>query len=158
MGESWTVSVPFPKRIHVIYTIFSGFKLPPQLHGLPASVLSSVRLPFLRRVVPRLLLLLLQSCPTLCGPVDCSPSGSSVHGIVPGKSAGVGYHTLLQGIFPSQESNPHLLYLISYIFTTSAINTGFIKSLANSKIFIALTYTGYKIQELNYVLMCIKGL
>ena len=23
-----------------------------------------------------------QSCPTLCNPVDCSPSGSSVHGIL----------------------------------------------------------------------------
>ncbi|CAI9154849.1 unnamed protein product [Rangifer tarandus platyrhynchus] len=23
-----------------------------------------------------------QSCPTLCGPVDCSPPGSSVHGIL----------------------------------------------------------------------------
>ena len=25
---------------------------------------------------------LLQSCPTLCDPVDCSPPGSSVHGIL----------------------------------------------------------------------------
>ena len=24
----------------------------------------------------------LQSCPTLCDPIDCSPPGSSVHGIV----------------------------------------------------------------------------
>ena len=23
-----------------------------------------------------------QSCPTLCDPIDCSPSGSSVHGIL----------------------------------------------------------------------------
>ena len=23
-----------------------------------------------------------QSCPTLCGPMDCRPPGSSVHGIV----------------------------------------------------------------------------
>ena len=27
-----------------------------------------------------------QSCPTLCDPMDCSPPGSSVHGIFPGKS------------------------------------------------------------------------
>ena len=26
--------------------------------------------------------LVAQSCPTLCGPVDCSPRGSSVHGIL----------------------------------------------------------------------------
>ena len=26
--------------------------------------------------------LVAQSCPTLCGPMDCSPPGSSVHGIL----------------------------------------------------------------------------
>ena len=30
-----------------------------------------------------------QSCPTLCGPTDCSPPGSSVHGIFPGKNSRV---------------------------------------------------------------------
>ena len=28
---------------------------------------------------------LLQSCPTFCDPVDCSPQGSSVHGILQGR-------------------------------------------------------------------------
>ena len=37
-----------------------------------------------------------QSCLTLSDPMDCSPPGSSVHGIFPGKSTGVGYHFLLQ--------------------------------------------------------------
>ena len=41
-----------------------------------------------------------QLCPTLCDPVDCIPWD------FPGKSAGVDCHFLLQGIFPSQESNP----------------------------------------------------
>ena len=41
---------------------------------------------------------LFQSHLTLCDPMDCSPPGSSVHGISPGKKAGVGYHFLLQGI------------------------------------------------------------
>ena len=36
-----------------------------------------------------------QSCPTLCNPMDWSPSASSIHGIFPGKSTGVGYHCLL---------------------------------------------------------------
>ena len=31
------------------------------------------------------LCLIAQSCPTLCNPVDCSPSGSSVHGILQAK-------------------------------------------------------------------------
>ena len=37
-----------------------------------------------------------QSCLTLCNPMDCSPAGSSVHGIFPGKNTGVGCHFLLQ--------------------------------------------------------------
>ena len=36
-----------------------------------------------------------QSCPTLSNPMDCSPPGSSIHGIFPGKSTGVGCHCLL---------------------------------------------------------------
>ena len=43
---------------------------------------------------------LLQSWPTLCDPVDCSPSGASVHGDSPGKYTRVGCHALLQGTFP----------------------------------------------------------
>ena len=50
-----------------------------------------------------------QSCPTLCDPMDCSPPGSSVHGNSPGKNTGVGCHAFLQGIFPTQGSNPGLL-------------------------------------------------
>ena len=29
---------------------------------------------------------MLQSCPTLCNPMDCSPPGSSVHGILQGRT------------------------------------------------------------------------
>ena len=43
-------------------------------------------------------------------PMECSLPGSSVHGMdLPGKSTGVGCHFLLQGIFPTQECNLHLL-------------------------------------------------
>ena len=42
--------------------------------------------------------------------MDCSPSGSSVHRDSPGKNTGVGCHALLQGIFPTQGSNPGLLH------------------------------------------------
>ena len=51
-----------------------------------------------------------QLCPTLCTPMDYSPPGSSVHGDSPGKNTGVGSHALLQGIFPTQGSNPGLPY------------------------------------------------
>ena len=56
---------------------------------------------------------LLQSCLTLCDPMDCSPPGSSVHEDSPGKNTGVGCHAPLQGIFPIQYSNSCLLHLHS---------------------------------------------
>ena len=49
-----------------------------------------------------------QLCPTFCNPMDCSPPGSSVHGDSPNKNTGVGCHAVLQGIFPTQGSNPDL--------------------------------------------------
>ena len=54
----------------------------------------------------------LQSCPTLCDPLDCSPPGSSVHGDSPGENTGVGCHALLQGVFQTQGSNRHVLCLL----------------------------------------------
>ena len=45
--------------------------------------------------------LVAQSCLTLCALMDCSS---------PGKNTGVGCHALLQGIFLTQGSNPHLLH------------------------------------------------
>ena len=49
----------------------------------------------------------LQSCPSLCDCVDCSLLGSSVHRDFPGKNSGMGWHFLLQGIFPTQGLNLH---------------------------------------------------
>ena len=48
-----------------------------------------------------------QLCPALCNFMDCSPSGSSVHGDSSGKNTGVGCHAFLQ-IFPTQGLNPGL--------------------------------------------------
>ena len=42
---------------------------------------------------------------TLCDPINCSPSGSSVHGILKARILGVSCHSLLQGIFPTQGLN-----------------------------------------------------
>ena len=55
--------------------------------------------------------------------LDCSPPGSSVHGIFSDKNIGVGCHVLLQGIFPTQILNPPLITspaLAGGFFTTSA--------------------------------------
>ena len=54
--------------------------------------------------------LVTQSCLTLCDPMAYSPPGSSVHGDSPGRNTGVGSHSFLQGILPTQGSNPGLLH------------------------------------------------
>ena len=46
--------------------------------------------------------LVIQSCPTLCDPMDYSPPGCPVHGIL--------LHALLQGFCPAQGSNPRFLH------------------------------------------------
>ena len=60
----------------------------------------------------------------LCNPKDCSLPGSSAHGILcpwnsPGKNTGVGSHSLLQGIFPAQGSNPGLLHCRQILYHMS---------------------------------------
>ena len=72
-----------------------------------------------------------QSCLTLCDPVDYGPPGSSWPTRLlspwdfPSKNTGVGCHFLLQGIFPTQGSNPVLLHckhlLISWLQSPSTV-------------------------------------
>ena len=50
-----------------------------------------------------------QSCPTLCDPIDGSPPGSSVPGILQGKNTGVGCHFLLQCVKVKSLSRVQLL-------------------------------------------------
>ena len=56
--------------------------------------------------------------------MDCNPPGSSVHGNSQGKNTGVASHSLLQGIFLTQELNlglPHcrqILYHLSHQFSS----------------------------------------
>ena len=47
-------------------------------------------------------------------PMDCSSTGSSVHGDSPGKSTGVDCYALLQGTFPTQGSKLSLLCLLHW--------------------------------------------
>ena len=50
----------------------------------------------------------LRSCLTLCGPQDCSPPGSSVHGDSPGKNTGVGWNLPDLGTEPKSLTPPVL--------------------------------------------------
>ena len=60
----------------------------------------------------------LQSCLTLCNPMDYSPPGFSVHEILQAKI--LVWAAILQGIFPTQRSNPgfphgrQILYCLSH--------------------------------------------
>ena len=56
----------------------------------------------------------LQLCPTLCDSIDHSAPSFSVYGDSPGLNSGMGCHALLQGIFPTQGSNPSLLHLLHW--------------------------------------------
>ena len=74
--------------------------------------------------------LVTQSCPTLCDLTACSPPDSPVHADSPGKNTRGSCHALLQGIFPTQESNPGLLhyrqilYHLSHQGSTSILEWG----------------------------------
>ena len=50
--------------------------------------------------------------------LQCSPPGSSVHGISKARILEWGCHFLLQEIFPTQRSNLHLLHLQADFFFT----------------------------------------
>jgi len=51
--------------------------------------------------------------------MDCSLPGSSVHGDSPGMNCGMGCHALLQGIFPTQGSNPGLSHCRQILYYLS---------------------------------------
>ena len=56
---------------------------------------------------------LLHLCPTLCDPWTVAHPAPHTWNS-PGKNTGVGCHAFLQGIFPTQGSNPHLLGLLHW--------------------------------------------
>ena len=68
--------------------------------------------------------LVTQSCPTLRNPVNCSPSGSSVHGDSPGRNTGVGSLSLFQGALnnittiKNNECNSNNIKAYVYTFIT----------------------------------------
>ena len=73
---------------------------------LKCQIISEASLTSLHRVM---CVLVAQLCPTLCYPMDCTLSDSSDYGTSPGENPGIGYHSLLQGIFLTMGSYPGLL-------------------------------------------------
>ena len=65
---------------------------------------------YIKVLVVCVLCVVAQLCLTLCNPMECNPQGSFVHGDSQGKNTGVGFHALLQEIFPTKGLNPGLLH------------------------------------------------
>ena len=59
------------------------------------------------------------SCPTLCDPMDCSPSGSFVHGILQARILEGVAIPFFRGIFPTQGSNLGLLHCRQILYHLS---------------------------------------
>ena len=59
----------------------------------------------------KIFVLVTQLCPILCDPTRLLCPWAS-----PGKNTGVGCHSLLQGIFPTQGSNPGLLHCSQMLY------------------------------------------
>ena len=64
------------------------------------------------------LVLVAQSCPTLCDPMDCSPPGSSVHEIFQARILEWVAISFSRG-FPTQGSNPGLLHFRQILYWLS---------------------------------------
>ena len=113
MQETWVLSLcledPLEKRI-TLHSSILGWSIPwtEEPGGLHSILLQRVRhnWALIHTHTHPVLCLVPQPCLTLCDPVDCSPSGSSVHEDSAGKSTGVGYHALLRGIFPTPGIEP----------------------------------------------------
>ena len=66
-----------------------------------------------------LCVLVAQSCPTLCNPMDCSPARLLCPWNSPTKNTGVGCHSLLQGLFPTRGLNLGLLHCRQILYHLS---------------------------------------
>ena len=105
---------------------------------------------------------LLQLSPTLCWTLsmDYSPPGSSFHGDSPGKNVRVGFHSLVQRIFPTQGSNPGLLHCrqILYHLTTLEIHRVWLKKNKSeshcSKLWVVLWFKSHIVSYSQLIWLC----
>ena len=63
---------------------------------------------------------------SLCDPMDSTPPGSSVHGVLQ-QEYWMGCHALLQGIFLTQGSNPGLLHCGQILYQLSYVRSPFLE-------------------------------
>ena len=83
-----------------------------------------------------------ESCPSLCDPMDCSPTRLLYSWNSPGKNTRVGSYSLLQGIFLTKRLNVALLHCRQILYplshqrnsTPSKLNMNFLKACKLSSI------------------------
>ena len=110
--ESWTIKKADCQRIHA-FELWCWRRL--------------LRVPWTARRSNQLILKEISpEYSTLCNPMNCSLLGSSIHGIFPGKSTGVGCHFLIKWIFPAQGSNSGLLHCRLMLYHLSYKGSQFI--------------------------------
>ena len=90
------------KIINIFNRLLNTFWKYKEMMSFPLKHLLFIR-------IMKVKVLVAPSCPTLCNPTDCSLPVSSCPWNSPGKNTGVGSHSLLNGFFPTQGSNPGLL-------------------------------------------------
>ena len=79
----------------------------------------------------------LQLCPTLCDPMECSPPGSAVHGILQARTREWAAMPSSRRIFLTRGSNLSLLSLLSWqAGSLPLVPPGKSKGLSSSWIFI----------------------
>ena len=83
--------------------------------------------------------LVAQLCPTLCNPMDGSPPGSSVHGILQARIL-VGSHSLLQGIFLTQGSDTVLLQFRQILSHLNHLEHPYLLELTLSKSLLKISH------------------
>ena len=72
-------------------------------------------------------MLVTQLCPTLCDPCGLQFARLLCLWNSPGKNTGMGCHSLLKGIFPSQGSNPGVLHCRQILYCLSHQGSPYIK-------------------------------
>ena len=100
-------------------------------------------------------MLVAQSYPTLCDPMDCSPPGFCPWNF-PGKNTGVDCHSLLQRNFPTQGLNPGLLHRRQILYHLSHWKVSGVPIISNTAVIGLSGYTLLKTLLAYYGSECSK--
>ena len=108
-GYFWVVSLKKKKNHFLRVTFFIKLFSYTPVYLVYTEFVINLNLKIESKIVKQLKVLVIQLCPALCDAVDCNCQ-APLSMEFPGKNTGVGFHSLLQGLFSTQESNPGVLH------------------------------------------------